>query len=173
MPKKRKYIKKKNYFIGGLIAAGLAMKAIRKKKDADKEAEEKGSDGIQGGGKILKVKVIGEGGGSQSTAKKTADAAAKAKDSAIEPVKAGANDTTKMKKGGMAKCRKYVKGGNVKTMEQDLLDGAGVSTSKRHKNKMRGVLHSKEEALYTALGRKAPKRNVFKKGGSIKRKYIS
>ena len=67
----------------------------------------------------------------------------------------------------MAK-RKYVKGGSVKTMEKDLLDGAGVSTSKRHKNKMKGILYSKEESLYTALGRKAPKRNIFKKGGIAK-----
>ena len=71
----------------------------------------------------------------------------------------------------MAK-RKYVKGGSVKTMEKDLLDGAGVSTSKRHKNKMKGILHSKEESLYTALGRKAPKRNIFKKGGSVKKKHM-
>jgi len=71
----------------------------------------------------------------------------------------------------MAK-RKYVKGGRVKTMEKDLLDGAGVSTSKRHKNKMKGILHSKEESLYTALGRKAPKRNIFKKGGSVKKKHM-
>ena len=302
MAKSRKYIKKKKYFIGGLIAAGLGMKAIKEKFKKDKQEE--GDDIQNGGGKILKVKVIGEGSSSQTTAKKTAEDAEKAKKDGIDPIKAGANDTTKMRKGGIAKARKYVKGGTlglwanihakrkrikegsgekmrkkgskgaptdkalkeskaekgavvfnkpkrtpshptkshvvivrkpgggkktirfgqqgktgdktmtpraksfkarhgkniakgktsaaywankvkwedgginkpkktyVKTMEQDLLEGAGVSTSKRHKNRVRGVLHSKEEALYTALGRKAPKRNIFKKGGSVKKKHM-
>ena len=74
----------------------------------------------------------------------------------------------KWEDGGINKPKKTY----VKTMEQDLLEGAGVSTSKRHKNRVRGVLHSKEEALYTALGRKAPKRNIFKKGGSVKKKHM-
>ena len=176
MGKSRKYIKKKKYFIGGLLKkaasltpVGMAVNALRKKKGGSGEGSEvqEGAEAQDNNGKILKVKVIGESGDSQSTAKKTAEAAVKAKEDGIKPIKSGANDTTKMKKGGMAKCRKYVKGGNVKTMEQDLLEGAGVSDSKRHKNKMKGILHSKEKALYIALGRKAPKRNIFKKGAVV------
>ena len=67
MAKSRKYISKKRskkYFLGGLLVGGLGLKALKKAREEKEAAKsQEGDESQDRGGKILKVKVIGEGGG--------------------------------------------------------------------------------------------------------------
>ena len=108
----------RKYFIGGLLKKaasitplGMGIKALKGGKDDEQQSGE----AQQGGGKILKVKVIGEEGGGQKIDKAQAEALRAKKDAGA----AGSGDqktsgAAVMKKGGvLRKKKRHVKQGKT------------------------------------------------------------
>jgi hypothetical protein len=167
MAKSRKYIKNKKYFIGGLLKkvasitpVGMAVNAIRKKREKDSGEEVEGQEGgaaQDGGGKILKVKVMGEGGG-QKESQNAAEGSVADKEDGIKPMKTSSNDTTKMKKGGMVKNRKYVGGGTF----------TGIDSGKAREKSIKSpkITNTSAKSDSTKFAEKQVKKKAAIKAGS-------
>jgi len=153
---------------------GLMAKKLRaKKREAEKEKANQSQR--EGGGNIMRVKVIGGGAQGDKSGKSLVDKINDKKEAQ------GDNDALKkagaaasiMKKGGSVKLKKkpkpfnkngvkvskYKNGG--KTLEHEMLSGAGVMHDKRGANKLKGVFKVKEEQLYRGSNRKPPKRIII------------
>jgi len=74
---------------------------------------------------------------------------------------------SKMEKGGIMKKRKHVNSNVGRTLEYQMLDGAGALYDKKSTGKVKRLLNEKEKSLYRQAGRKLPKKNIFNEGGEV------